>query len=345
MIHIANWILTRKCNLRCNYCAIVKTPDEKPPEYPAISHYLNNEMSSIDIINSLRLLNLHNPNMFHIFYGGEPFLREIDLLIDISKFCNDNKIEYTFISNCTESSEEKIFKILEKVGSLKGMTASIDLFNNKILKDKDAALKSRRGLEVLEKLKTQGKIRDLVAEITVTQENVIYLYDTVHHLSSRGITSDITFVDIAKTPYYDFSNIKDESLLVNRSTELAEQFQKLYDSDLLIHMKDRLLVDIWHILPSSMNCRIDKSFHNITIDSDGSIRLCLRIRGVHTPNLNNIKNAISKDGKISQSLKNCISRDKNEFCKLCNHTCHLMSSIIDKDSKAVGSLIHSDRRL
>lgn len=346
MIHIANWILTRRCNLRCDYCAIVRTPENNPTEYPDINHYINNEMDVGKIIEGLKLLKNHNPRMFHIFYGGEPFLKELPDLISIVKFCHKNDIEYTFISNCTERAEERIFKLIEEVGSLKGITASIDLLEEKHSSDTDVFLKSQRGLSVLEKLKQKGKVQDIVAEITVTDKNVLYLYDTVNQLSSREITSDITFVDISKTPYYDFSNVKNPMVLVNRSTELSEQFQKLYDNNnLLIHMKENLLVDIWHILPSNMDCKINKNLHNITIDADGSIRLCLRIRGVYTPSLNNIKNIFSHRGEITQTLKNSIFKDKLDFCKLCNHTCHLMSLIIDKDEKSIGSLIHSDRRL
>jgi MoaA/NifB/PqqE/SkfB family radical SAM enzyme len=298
------------------------------------------------IIDGLKLLKTHNPKMFHIFYGGEPFLRELPDLISIVKFCHENDIEYTFISNCTEKAEERVFKLIENIGSLKGFTASIDLLDRINPSDVDISLKSRKGLSVLEKLKEGGKVQDIVAEITVTNRNVLYLYEIVNYLSLRGITSDITFVDISKTPYYDFSNVKNEMDLVNRTSELAEQFQKLYDDHtLLIHMKENLLVDIWHMLPSNMNCKIDKNLHNITIDADGSIRLCLRIRGVYTPSLNNIKNLFSNKGEITQTLKNSISKDKSDFCKLCNHTCHLMSLIIDKDNKSLGSLIHSDRRL
>jgi MoaA/NifB/PqqE/SkfB family radical SAM enzyme len=340
MIQIANWILTRKCNLRCDYCAIVKNTPNKPSEYPPIEYYLKHEMTAEEIITGLKILKQHNPNMFHLFYGGEPFLKEG--LEDIISFCNNNDIEYTVISNCTEQVQPLIQKLVKNSGGLKGFTASIDFVNFSNMTKTDSIVKSQNAIQVLKSLK--GVVKDLVAEITVTKENENDIFNIVEYLSSLNIVSDITFVDIAKTRYYDFSNVTDENQLVSRSAKLAEQFQKLVDSNFLIHMKRELLIKIWHILPSNMDCKIDQDLHNITIDADGTIRLCLRIRGTSVPKLIHINNLLLPGGTISPITYSAIRTDKKELCKLCNHTCHLMSMISSKDKVAVNNLIHRDRR-
>lgn len=321
-VRIVNWILTRKCNLDCDYCAIVKNYTNKPEEYPDISHYLKNEMEYYDVINFLKKFKQHNPDCFHIFYGGEPFLfRGLEHILN---YCYDQKIHYTVITNGTEEIQPKIEYVLSWVeGGLKGLTSSIDpVFNKK--EPSDRIQKSIQGFKNLHRFRHE--IRDLVAEITVMRDNVPQIYDLIKALSDYGINSDLTFVDIAKNPYYDFSNITDKSLLVRQSPELADQFQKLYDDKSLnIHMKDYLLPALWEILPSNMDCGIEKDVHNISIDADGSVRLCLRIRGVTTPSNVDCYNLFTENYKISPFAKACIIKDKERFCELCNHTCMLMS--------------------
>ena len=74
-IRIVNWLLTRRCNLDCSYCAITKNYKNKPSEYFDITHYYKNEMSTEYVIEGLRRFKEHNSNCFHLFYGGEPLLR------------------------------------------------------------------------------------------------------------------------------------------------------------------------------------------------------------------------------------------------------------------------------
>jgi len=79
MIRIANWLLTRRCNLKCSYCAIAMDYPKMPLEYPEMAHYSKYEMRTEIVLDYLERLKAHNPNMFHIFYGGEPLLRKIFL--------------------------------------------------------------------------------------------------------------------------------------------------------------------------------------------------------------------------------------------------------------------------
>ena len=281
----------------------------------------------------------HNPDCFHIFYGGEPLLRKD--LPDIIRYCNKRNIHYTIISNNTEQIRPLIDNLSDKVDRVKGFTASVDPSFNEEQTD-DRVIKSIAGFENLVALK--DKVDDVVAEITVMKHNVEYLYPLVQKLTDHGISSDITFIDVAKSPYYDFSNISDESLLVDQSPELADAFQKLQDSDLDIHMKEILLPMIWHILPSDMDCELENGIHNVTVDADGSIRLCLRIRGVHAPKLVAIPNLINKEGEISYIAEKAIIKDKKEYCLGCNHTCLLMSKYIDMNDQGSDDLIHLDRR-
>jgi MoaA/NifB/PqqE/SkfB family radical SAM enzyme len=338
MIRIVNWLLTRRCNLNCDYCAIVKEPMSLV--YPPMHHYHLNEMSTQDVIEGLERFKQHNPNAFHIFYGGEPLLRKD--LHRIINFCNNEDIHYTIISNNTKEIQPLIKKLLKNVREIRGFTASVDPAFVGKHPSYDRIRKSEEGFNSLVELKKY--IKDVVAEITVTPETENNLHDIVALLTRNGISSDITFVDIAKSPYYDFSNVTAPKELVEQSSALRNTIQQLIDSDLDIHMKEVLLPEIWKILPSEMDCQINRSLHNVSVDADGTIRLCLRIRGIFTPDMVTLKNLFMKDGQINPIAHGAIKRDKIDLCKKCNHTCQLMSKIIDDSNIGPGSLVHLDRR-
>ena len=340
-IQIVNWLLTRKCNLHCEYCRIVKNYKGQPDIYPQMKHYIENEMSTETVIEGLRRLKLHNPDAFHIVYGGEPLLRPD--LYEIINYCNENKIHYTIISNNTEKVQPLMKELFKKVEYVEGFTASIDpiIFDqNKYTTD--MFKKSLAGLTKLKEYK--DKIKDVVAEITVTNENLDYLYPLVKVLTDNGINSDITFVDISKSPYYDFSNVEDDSILVKKSSELRMILNDIIDRKLNVHMRETLLPKIYDVLPSEMDCGIENDFHNMTIDADGSLRLCLRIKGESTPSNYNLLNILDENGKIDENINQIISYDKKKYCMKCMWSCMIMSKMISDQEDNSGNLVHSDVR-
>lgn len=343
-VRIVNWLLTRKCNLSCEYCAIVRDYKDKPHEYPSMNHYIKNEMPTHVVLNALTAFKVHNPDAFHIFYGGEPLLRPD--LPEIINYCNEKKIYYTIISNNTPQIQPLIKKLFDRVDHIEGFTSSVDPIFNEIGVKEDRIKKSVEGLLRLKEIQAAGKVSDVVAEITVMKHNQHLLYKLVRELSDEEIYSDITFVDIAKTRYYDFSNVWDESFLVKPTFELAEELSDILTDDrLLVHMKDTLIPEMFNTLPSDFDCEIEKGVHNITIDADGSIRLCLRVRGVATPSfhVNELFDPIYPT-LISNDVFSVLKGDKKHYCKLCNHSCLMMSKAIDREIDEVDKLVHSDKR-
>lgn len=336
MISIVNWLITRRCNLNCSYCRIASDYNH-PKEYPPLSYFIKNEMSTYYILETLYRFKKHNKECFHIFYGGEPSER-IDLY-KIVGFCNDNDIHYTIISNFTESAVRKLKEMIPRIRYFKGLTTSIDpdIMNTGDNQLTDQFKKSLKGISHLEEFKRY--CNDLVAEITVTKYNLKYLYDLVEELSKRGINSDITFVDIAKSNYYDFSNVTDKDILVEPTEELKEILNKISENNLNCHMKELLFPKFLEILPSELNCDIDKNVHNLTIDSDGSVRLCLRIRGIETPK-KDILYYLNQDGSLKDELQDNIKIDKDNLCLGCNHTCLLHSKFVEENIKNTKELLH-----
>ena len=339
-IQIVSLLLTRRCNLRCSYCAITRNYKGLPSKYPKLKYYYENEMSTETVIEILRRLKLHNPDIFIIIYGGEPLLRKD--LPEIINFCNTNDINYTIITNNSDEVQPMMEELMLKTDYITGLTSSIDPLVATDEFDDDRVKKSVAGLTRLTKYKSI--VKDVVAEITVDNRNVKYLYELVAMLTRYGINSDITFIDIAKNPYYDFSNVTDEKLLVHNTPELQKQINKIIEDKLDVHMAKTLLPLIIQDLPSNMDCGIEKDFHNLTIDSDGAVRLCLRIRGTNISQLK-IFNLLKSDGVLLVDIiKQFLIHDKEKYCRLCNWSCPRMSQLLSKKKDDVSSLLHSNRR-
>jgi len=343
-VQIVNWLLTRKCNLTCDYCAIVRDYEDKPREYPDMKHYIRNEMPTEVVIDTLRRMKIHNPNMFHIFYGGEPLLRPD--LPDIVNYCNENQIFYTIISNNTPEIQPLIKKLFEKTDYVDGFTSSVDPIFNEYGVTEDRITKSIEGLKRLKEIQASGKVKDVVAEITVMAHNQHLLHQLISELSDEEIYSDITFVDRGKSPYYDFSNIRNNWSLVYPTFDLALTLNNIMqDKDLYVHMKEVLIPWMFNTLPSNFDCELDKGIHNLSIDADGTIRLCLRIRGVSAPTFNVTELFDPAHPELlSKKIYYAIGFDKVHYCKRCNHSCLMMSKHLNEKKDAVGDLVHSDKR-
>ena len=346
LIRIVNWILTRKCNLKCDYCAIVRNYTDMPKSYPHMGHYMKREMSTGIIKAALKSFKKQNPNVFHIFYGGEPLLRPD--LPEIINFCNENEIYYTIISNNTPDIQPLIKRLFEETDHVEGFTSSVDpIFNHPGYASEDRIRKSVEGMWRLKEIQERGDVSDVVAEITVMHENQKFLHELVSELSADEIYSDITFVDIAKSPYYDFSNVTDSDDLVKPSWELAQQLSAIMkDDNLYVHMKDVLIPQMFDTLPSNFDCELEHGVHNVTVDADGTMRLCLRIKGTLTPHIHVSELFETPGGMVSKDFYDLMRMDKRRLCNLCNHSCLMMSKYIDQggEVEGVGDLVHSDKR-
>ncbi len=338
-VQIVSWLLTRVCNLKCSYCAISRNYDGKPKEYPDLSHYAKNQMSTEYVIESLRRFKEHNSNCFHIFYGGEPMLRKD--LADIINFCNDQDIDYTIITNNSDKVQPLIEDLLQKTDYIQGFTSSVDpnIYNAETFDVNEDRI--QKSLDGIKRLVSYGEyIKDVVAEITVDNTSILHLPTLVQNLTDLGVNSDVTFIDIAKNSYYDFSNVTDDTLLLHNTDLVQKQIFKL--KNLNIHMFD-MLTQCLTILPSDLNCHIERNLHNLTIDADGTVRLCLRIRGVETPS-GDILSYMDKNGIFSSELQLTLSIDKKKYCQGCNWTCIIMSERLSEGEDDVEFLVHDNIR-
>tara|TARA_Y100000310_G_C20681727_1_gene816385 strand:+ start:1976 stop:2986 length:1011 start_codon:yes stop_codon:yes gene_type:complete len=329
-IIIVNWLLTRRCPYNCDYCGIVS--DTKNERYPFISYYNKNEMSTDYVIETLNKLKKLNKDIFNIFYGGEISLRKD--LFKIIDHCNKENINYTIIT----TNVKKVFNELSKKNiEIRGLTTSLDVITN-LEKDGDRKRKTEKALKDFISIIETGKIKDPVAEITLCRNReVTKLKEHLKLLSSHGISSSITIVDPYKNKWYDFSKVyKQVNILEDNLREVFDSINKKKD-EYKIHMAEVILPFLMKHCYSTYQCGIDKKVTNLTIDADGSVRLCLRIRGVETPKIK-ILNYL-QDDKL-QLLSDNLTTDYYEYCENCCWTCPEMANYISSQKKNIKQLTH-----
>ena len=321
-INIANILLTQRCNLKCSYCHLVQNYKNKPNEYPDVQEYAKNELSAIGWIKIFKRLLQNNPQMFFILYGGEPFLYpEIN---EIVQWFHDNDVAYTIITNNTDSVQDKIKLLHKQVGTIKGLSSSVDpIIYDYSQQGTDRFEKCFAGLQRLIKLKKDGIVDDVVAEITADKGNINDLPALVKNLSDNGIWSDITTIDHKGNEYYDFAADAGDDLLLSGADVDTAFTAILSHPDWLVHTRP-ILRKIQKDLPHNIKCYIHSDIHNVTIDPTGHFRLCLRIRGVDTPLLS-LDTVIAEDGILKDNFSIALGKDFNKYCEGCGWPCIVAS--------------------
>jgi len=257
MIRQICWYLTRRCNLKCEYCNVWK---EKRKEL--------NTKESLRLLDKVKEI---NPELL-VFFGGEPTLRK-----DFSKLvekANDLDINYAIITNGTQPIDLSICK---------NITCSIDIDNLKNLKSKDINLKSHKGYELLLKAKIAG-VPDICGNIIIHKQSYQYVPDLIKHLSALKIWSIVGYVH-SGTKAWDFrSNCT--GLLMNKdeikwiSNELLELKR---NPNILLHNVEEFFTYLPKYYDYSWNC---SKMEYLTVDSDGTIMACPDRRGERCPTHN-----------------------------------------------------------
>lgn len=333
MINIVNIFATRECNRKCEYCGIATNAS---PFAAGIYNERKRKMQHAlysDWALFYERLKAHNPNAFTIFYGGEPFLNPTFMNHSILWY-HENDMPYTIISNCSAAIRKNVYTLISHIGEpLKGFTASIDPYPHLLTHDpvdrfemSEEEEKSHDGFIFLTELIEKGLVKDPVAEITADPKTLKFLERSIDILNSYGICCDVTVIDQAKNSMYDFSNVISSNAMVEKSVAKL-LFARLVNSEKNIHMKKEILPIISENLPSNYDCKLEEGLHNISIEPDLNLRLCLRIGGRFTYNFSAL-DLFNDDGTESSKYKDIVEamvEDKNQYCERCIWSCAMMS--------------------
>ena len=314
-IMMVNVLLTRRCNLRCEYCDIVRDYEGRPVEYPKVETIKDRTAEEwIADFEVLRELYKDKKDLFFILYGGEPFL--FHGLTKIIMYFGEHDLNYTIITNGT------LVGIVEQVKDLgiRGLSCSVDPLTFEENKDRDK--KAWNGFNLLSVVKKEIPNCDCTAEIVVDNDNVTGLIPLVKKLSDKGVWSSITIAERKKNKYYDFASNSEKSKA--DSVTVREKFEMIFnmaESKMVKVHVPKILKWLSSIMPmESRDCGLLEN--SMTIEPDGCLRLCLRIRGVETPRFK-----VKALGEKLFSVCAAQEEDFTNYCEGCAWTCPQMPQL------------------
>lgn len=284
------WV-TRKCNLRCEYCYEKKNQNNLSMDVKTAletAEYIINDIE----VNKLKQCDIH-------FHGGEPLLNTkcIELLINIiSKRCTKCSIKYSLTTNGTIFSDRIYNSILKKIDTL-----SISIDGSKTSHNEQR--KFLDGTGTFEKvyynyLKIRKKRSDLRIRMTITSKNVNVLLDNFIFLVNQGIY----YIDPA-IDFFDQGWNKDNfKYLEENLTNIKEYIAR---QNLNISF-DLIESDLYQMIGCGGGSQ------NINIDIDGNIYICTFVVGNKSFEIGDIISGI-KTKKIEGIFKK-FSKDFKECC-------------------------------
>jgi len=306
---ITNILLTRRCNLNCKYCRITRVYEGSP--YKTIPTK-KDELKAEVWFEFMRQLK----NAFHVLYGGEPLLYdEIDKLI---KLLNDEGIRYTIISNGFFASRLKEVPY--------GFSMSCDGFQV----EGDIKRKTENAFTILPEMKKKG-VKDVVAVFTMNRYNYKDVFDVVKYFTSKRIVTEITLLDQPKNPFYDLADEWKDGSLENIPKEefdrVMDELKEMKKQGYLIHNNVEWF-DQAKEYGRTDNYYCERPWNALTIDADGRLRLCYRIRGLHVQ-----KYTIFDflDESKEEEIKEAFRKDMKMLCRGCNWNCIMMAEFAYKN--------------
>ncbi len=260
--------LTRRCNLKCQYCKIVKT--ELPDELS-----MDRWIEAMDVFESLgvRFVNIA---------GGEPtILKELPRLI--SHITKKTTMAHSLVSNSLFG--ETMLRGLVEAG-LQAYVASIDVDDTAGSKEDDI-IKAGAGIRMLEKLRAQN-VPYLCANIVISAKNLANVVRVTETLSNKGIWVNLCPVIWGRGDKWEEVEEADNDYRLTRKhtdrlQKIAEELIALKKSGALILPTEQYLQD----LPVYGTNLSWKCFSETTpsaptrliVDADGALLTCINMRG------------------------------------------------------------------
>jgi len=260
--------LTRKCNLACQYCKIIKTV--LPTELTT-----RQWMEAFDILDSLgvRFVNIA---------GGEPTILK-GLGEMISHLNNHTSMRYSLVSNSVFNSR-KLDELVD--AGLKTFVASVDVIEEET-SDLGNIRKSNAGLHMLKKLQQRG-VPELCGNIVINGRNISNVMSVVRHLNDHGFWTSICTIVWGKGDKWGEIEKADESYKLteahkNQLEEIANDLLDMKKKGGLILPTESYIRNMATFgIGCDWKCYMEKKSPyppRLFIDADGSIMSCINFRG------------------------------------------------------------------
>jgi MoaA/NifB/PqqE/SkfB family radical SAM enzyme len=253
------WLLTRKCDLHCSYC---KIRDPKS--------LIGEELSFSQVTDGVSAIDRMFPRVPIVFFGGEPAV--LDWLPDLVAHCESIELKYAIISNGMRAlGDPDFFERLIEAG-ISNWSVSIDSLKG--LSRGDAGIKSRAGFSSLLKFRSRG-VRDLVACITVTKDNIEEVPSIIEELSRNGIWGIVTPLQVGDDTFEYSGHVP--ALQETRPEVVDRIAGVLYDmaksGEFLMHNAPEYFLH-WKLYFIQQDWKCSRK-SCITVDADGSLKRCV----------------------------------------------------------------------
>ncbi len=258
----AQFFLTRRCNLSCSYCNIIKKRFERELN-------INEWKEAVSILDNLGIKYLK-------IMGGEPTI--VKGLNELIRFIDrKTDIDVAIFSNSI-ISEKKLSDLIN--AGMENYITSIEMIKPKLRLSGDILKKSNKGLETLMFLKKMN-LKSLSANIVVGRHNIKEVPETIDFLSKMGVYSTLSPIHTGKEGFWEFRSKESEFRLTNKDIRLVEEM-----SERLLDMKREglLISNSYSFLKSWPKHTINLDWNCINppvlwVDSDGKMMCCCDIRG------------------------------------------------------------------
>jgi uncharacterized protein len=291
-VYILTLNVTRKCNLKCDYCF----EDNEYRNFGNMSFGIAKKA-----IDAFFTTQTNTPDWVIIFTGGEPLLN-FDLLKNVVEYINNKglKVEYRIKTNATLLDDEKMIFLIEN-----NFKFQISLDGNEKAHNTHRKFANGKGSfelvdKAIRKLIEKNYGLNISISGTLTHQTAQYVDGCYSHLNS----------------YQEIKQYSLKSVMPNSHCQYAfdlENHKAIYTSNLknnkyVIQQGKKLMEKNAHV------CGI--GLWNITIDVDGTIYPCYRMCGIDKYNIGTLDSFILPF-KLPKELENIYQMEKNAQCDKC----------------------------
>ena len=293
-VHILTLNVTRKCNLKCDYCF-------EDSEYRKLGN-MSFEIAK-KAIDTFFTTPTNTPGWVIIFTGGEP-LFNYDLIKKVVKYI-DNKsltVKYNIKTNATLLNDEKMDFLIKN-----NFKIQVSLDGNKKAHDTHRKFVNGKGtFEIVDKsirrLIEKGYGSNVSISGTLTHQTAQYVDNSYAQFNSYPEMKSYSLKNVMSNSHCQYGfNLDDYKIVYNSNLKnnkhLLEQGKKLMEEN---HNIDICGVGIW----------------NMAIDVDGKIYPCYRMCGDSKYVISDIE-SLKLPLKLPQNLENIYRLESNSQCSKC----------------------------
>lgn len=257
---------TRACPRHCSYCHIRNSN-------------IKQELTIKEWKEAFKVMkNMYIP--FNLILGNEPLMLG-EGLVKLIKFFKEEQIQYGLYTTFPTSLFNKYKNKLLKAG-LSNLSCGIDVLEDEV--ENDIIEKSICGLEGLKWGKENG-ISQLHATVTISKLNIVTYPEIVKKLTSLGIWTEVNVIHYAKDGEYDFFPSADEMtdlILTENDLPVLIQTSKIMKNE--IEKGKVMLHNVPEYFDDLIKYGLNLDWHCqhpiiLSVDSDGSLRLCAYRKG------------------------------------------------------------------